>query len=72
MDQKVLTYREFNKRLDDRPVELRRGQAAFNLMEDLQPEFAESIRGTEIDPYYDDGKLDSFFGAAQAWGAIAW
>ena len=72
MDERILSYKEFNKRLDGRPEELRRGQFAFNLMEDLQPEFAESIRGTELDPFYDDGKLDNFFGAAHAWGAITW
>lgn len=68
----VLSYREFNKRLDERHADVRRGQAAFNLMVQLQPEFAESIRGTPLDPFHDDDNLGCFFGAAHAWGAISW
>jgi hypothetical protein len=70
MEAKPMTYKEFNKKLDERPPEWRRGQAAFNLLEETHPEFAESVRGTPLDPFYDDKRLPNFLGAAHAWGAI--
>jgi hypothetical protein len=51
-----------------RSVELQRlnygyrvGQALFNALEDLHPDEANRVRGTESDPFYNDSKIDSFF-----------
>lgn len=46
---------------------MRDGQIAFNALHDLAPEIADGIRGTQVDPFHDDAKLDAFFDAvAQA------
>ena len=37
----------------------RKGQAFFNCLEDFRPDLAALIRGTEIDPFYDDSKVDA-------------
>jgi hypothetical protein len=39
---------------------LRAGQAYFNVLLELEPEFAERLTGTADDPFYDDGKLPGF------------
>ncbi|MFZ2992462.1 MAG: hypothetical protein WA061_01990 [Microgenomates group bacterium] len=36
---------------------LRMGQCFFNFLYDLHPDIANSIRGTEYDPFYDSKKL---------------
>ena len=48
-----------------RGEELRIGQVYFNLMlTRCNKKFAESVRGTHIDPYYDSGKCNIFMLAA--------
>lgn len=42
-------------------MELRRGQIAFNELFETDPTIANSIRGSEFDPFYDDGKLEVFY-----------
>jgi len=39
---------------------LRLGQTYFNVLCDLEPEIANTIRGTEDDPFYDDKKVNAF------------
>lgn len=36
----------------------RYGQAIFNLLCDVRPDVAESIRGTDLDPFYINGEKD--------------
>lgn len=36
----------------------RRGQALFNHLHDVRTDLAERIRGTNLDPFYDDSRLD--------------
>lgn len=56
-------YKQINKNIDKYPS-LRYGQTAFNTLVDFEPNIAESIRGTDIDPFYcspDDPKIKLFF-----------
>lgn len=41
-------------------MHMRKGQAAFNLMEILYPSIAEKHRGGNFDPFYNDAKVDAF------------
>lgn len=43
------------------------GQAWFSTLEAFHPELADIIRGTELDPYHDDSKLDAFCEALVEW-----
>lgn len=38
----------------------REGQAYFNALEELLPDFANEIRGTKLDPFYHDDRIDAF------------
>lgn len=42
---------------------LRAGQAIFNTAEELMPERARQLRGTEVDPFYNDDLIDAFMDA---------
>jgi len=39
---------------------LRRGQALFNAFAELNPEKADRIRGTDIDPFFNNGRIRAF------------
>jgi hypothetical protein len=39
---------------------LRKGQTYFNVLLELEQEFAEPLAGSAVDPFYDDAKLPSF------------
>lgn len=39
----------------------RNGQAAFNVLYSMHPELAQEIRGTDLDPFYDDSRLYAFY-----------
>lgn len=43
------------------PCGMRTGQAYFNAAYDLWPEVVNRIRGTGLDPFYDDANLPAFF-----------
>ena len=38
----------------------RKGQTYFNVLWDMYPELADSLRGTEYDPFYRDDVVDKF------------
>mgnify|MGYP000932282889 FL=1 len=38
----------------------RQGQLYFNALYDVDPELANEVRGTTIDPFYRDDKIESF------------
>jgi hypothetical protein len=38
----------------------RNGQAAFNALQSINPDAANVIHGTELDPFYSDAKLADF------------
>lgn len=40
---------------------LRYGQIAFNMLNDVRPELAAFVRGTEADPYYCEGTREAEF-----------
>lgn len=39
---------------------LRKGQAFFNVLREMEPELANGLNGTADDPFYNDGKLPRF------------
>lgn len=43
-----------------RPTERRLGQHAFNILHKIHPEIANKIRGSIVDPSYDDKYLPRF------------
>lgn len=45
-------WKEYNKKLANSPKEWRRGQSCFNALSDLNPTWAEEIRGTKLDPFH--------------------
>ncbi len=48
---------EFFFKIQNRNEHLRKGQAAFNLLSEINPELAQEIVGSENDCFYDDSKL---------------
>lgn len=38
----------------------RRGQKMFNVLWEMEPEIANEIRGTDVDPFNDDSKIGDF------------
>lgn len=38
----------------------RRGQATFNVVNELRPDIANEFRGSDIDPFHDDSKIQKF------------
>lgn len=59
----MITYSDYiirvGKALRDNPG-WRAGQAYFNVLNDVDPESANKIRGTQRDPFHQDSRLDSF------------
>lgn len=47
---------------------LRKGQRLFNLLHEHQPQLANQIRGTGLDPFYRENRLDDVV----AWIACNW
>lgn len=45
----------------------RKGQSAFNALELLAPDCAESVRGMLIDPFYRDNELPAFWRHVANW-----
>jgi hypothetical protein len=51
--------------------EQRLGQAHFNVLRTFDPEFADEITGTELDPFYDDGNLGPMLDAlGRRWSRV--
>lgn len=47
----------------------RKGQTYFNVLSNVRPDIAESIRGTDLDPFHDDSKIGEFLTyVAKVWG----
>lgn len=47
----------------------RNGQWMFNTLVEANPELATRIRGTKLDPFYDDKRIDEFLNfVGQNWG----
>jgi len=36
------------------------GQWMFNVLHEMRPELANAVRGGDLDPFYDDAKIDNF------------
>lgn len=51
---------EVTRRVFASDDDLRVGQTMFNLLQEMNPELADAIRGTPFDPFYDDGKIALF------------
>lgn len=54
------TFKRYNQQ-----TEQRLGQFFFNELYKSKPNLANKIRGTEIDPFYDNKLLDKFFNCVQ-------
>lgn len=39
---------------------LRKGQALFNKLDEINPELADSLRGSVVDPFYRDERIPAF------------
>jgi hypothetical protein len=59
-----MTFSEFcdwvNGFSGERPEHIRLGQHAFNLLNEQFPAIANSYRGDDLDPFYDDNKIPAF------------
>lgn len=49
-------------------LDWRYGQTCFNVLFSIEPELANSIRGTELDPFHDDKRVPEFL----AWLRDQW
>ena len=59
-----MTYEKFNREFLQWKAsnpDWRAGQTMFNVLAYLDEHAAESIRGTNADPYYNDALIPSFF-----------
>jgi hypothetical protein len=54
------TYLERSARRKVAHESERMGQAYFNQLAEDYPEIASRIRGTEVDPFYDDKRISAF------------
>lgn len=52
---------QYYQSLENIPAWSRKGQHAFNQLLIYFPDFAEHVRATEIDPFYNDKRLPEFF-----------
>lgn len=46
------------------------GQAVFNIVNEIDPEFADSMRNTNCDPFYFDSRVERFISEAVKAGLI--
>lgn len=60
-NEEINAISKFASELYVRQSSLRLGQSVWNVFEEMHPDKANLIRGTEFDPFYDDNKLDSFY-----------
>ena len=52
-----MTFNEYTKKaVAARRPGLRWGQVMFNTLYEVRPDLAEQVRGTDIDPFYDDAR----------------
>ena len=49
-----------------KPDRIRRGQHAFNVLYAMYPKLADTFRGGELDPFYQDKRLPDFLKAVEA------
>lgn len=61
----MMTLVEYHAAVDDRryshPDE-RAGQRAFNVLVENRPDLSEQVRGTDLDPFYNNANLYALFG----------
>jgi hypothetical protein len=55
-----MTFNEFLSYAAQSNPEQRTGQSAFNALHSVRPDLADRVRGTIIDPFYDDEKFMDF------------
>lgn len=48
----------------------RSGQAAYNALWEARPDIADRVRGTKVDPFYEDRRLLAFWNFVQAEWAV--
>lgn len=55
-----MKLKELTEKVNKRPKEWREGQAYFNYLYEDKPKLADEIRGTNLDPFYQDDNIESF------------
>lgn len=59
----VSSYTQYLRRIDElrsMHPDWRSGQTAFNALSEFDPALQNLLRGTRVDPFYDDSRLLSF------------
>ena len=51
---------QLHKKVNNKPKEYRKGQAYFNYLYDDNPQLANEIRGTNLDPFHRDDIIPKF------------
>lgn len=46
---------------------LRKGQVLFNKLHEINPELANSLRGSVVDPFYRDERIPAFLSEVALW-----
>lgn len=64
----TMSFEEFRMRIVHPSVKQRRGQYAANLLFMHRNDLSNRINGTEIDPFYDDSRIEAFL----AWCKENW
>lgn len=65
-----MTFLDFCKVVRETPRHryIREGQHAFNLLSAFNPELADKIRGTDVDPYDINSRMPAFWRAIEEQG----
>lgn len=62
-ERALIVLREVTQAQYDKPPHIRRGQAMYNRLTEIAPDVALEINGTELDPFYQDDRIDDFLDA---------
>lgn len=58
-DQRIEFIKQTEETLKEFP-DLRIGQVMFNVLYEINPDLADSIRSTDLGPFYDDTRIRKF------------
>ena len=62
-DEKMINRKAFDATVvnfNKKYPKWRKGQTVFNVMMEIYPDKANSLRGSDIDPFYNDDNIDKF------------
>jgi len=63
----IMTFADYQTKFYTTPYpkELRHGQAVFNYVHSTEPEIADKLRGSAVDPFYQDRLVEVFWLAVE-------